>query len=346
MICVLEDSKFIAGNAVHVRVNEDGCKRVAASIVAEIDAHGKRYETWDSHELHPQTKDTSTLDWIFFIDLLNFSFWSKTDVEDTGSHPERFAIEYHGKRYTGYWSLCAAVNRMLERGIPITDPKFYADVERCPNGLIAEMFSSATSESVPMLKERIQVLREGGRVLVEKYDGSYANLLKQCSHSAQRLLTLLLRDFPNFNDTSVYRDRNCYILKRAQILVAETWACFGGKDWGRFDDIDTVTMFADYRVPQILWQLECLDYSEEFEGRLRNHEQIAHGDVMEVEMRGCSIWAVECIRKWMPKYALNAIEIDFYLWDLAKEWQSIAFRPDNSRAHQQIPCIEVRSIYY
>ena len=38
-----------------------------------------------------------------------------------------------------------------------------------------------------------------------------------------------------------------YFLKRAQILVAEIWACFRGLGDGRFDDIDELTMFADYR---------------------------------------------------------------------------------------------------
>lgn len=32
--------------------------------------------------------------------------------------------------------------------------------------------------------------------------------------------------------------------KRAQILVADLWACFEGEGYGYFHDIDTVTMFA------------------------------------------------------------------------------------------------------
>ena len=37
-----------------------------------------------------------------------------------------------------------------------------------------------------------------------------------------------------------------------QILVSDLWALFEGQGRGRFDDIDTLTMFADYRVPQSL----------------------------------------------------------------------------------------------
>lgn len=34
------------------------------------------------------------------------------------------------------------------------------------------------------------------------------------------------------------------LYKRAQILVADLWACFNGEDFGEFHDIDKITMFA------------------------------------------------------------------------------------------------------
>ena len=37
------------------------------------------------------------------------------------------------------------------------------------------------------------------------------------------------------------------IYKRVQILVADIWACFEGKGYGAFSDIESITMFADYR---------------------------------------------------------------------------------------------------
>ena len=52
------------------------------------------------------------------------------------------------------------------------------------------------------------------------------------------------------------------IYKRVQILVADIWACFEGKGIGEFTDIDSITMFADYRVPQILVHLGAMRYSD------------------------------------------------------------------------------------
>lgn len=37
------------------------------------------------------------------------------------------------------------------------------------------------------------------------------------------------------------------IYKRAQILIADIWSSFRGTGFGEFCDIDTITMFADYR---------------------------------------------------------------------------------------------------
>lgn len=37
------------------------------------------------------------------------------------------------------------------------------------------------------------------------------------------------------------------IHKRAQILIGDIWACHEGQGLGEFDDIDSLTMFADYR---------------------------------------------------------------------------------------------------
>lgn len=55
----------------------------------------------------------------------------------------------------------------LEEGIPITDPSFYASEERCPDSLIEHIFRVAphASEDIPLLPERIAIMREVGAIL-------------------------------------------------------------------------------------------------------------------------------------------------------------------------------------
>ena len=75
-------------------------------------------------------------------------------------------------------------------------------------------------------------------------------------------------------------------LKRAQICVADLWAAFDGESFGEFDDIDKITMFADYRVPQILNTLGCLWYSPLLDSAIRQKKLIENGHNWEIQIRG------------------------------------------------------------
>lgn len=61
----------------------------------------------------------------------------------------------------------------------------------------------------------------------------------------------------------IHQGKRISFYKRAQILVADTWSVLEGKGDGCFDDISSITMFADYRLPQVLVHLGALKYSKE-----------------------------------------------------------------------------------
>ena len=132
------------------------------------------------------------------------------------------------------------------------------------------------------------------------------------------------------------------ILKRAQILVADIWALYGGKDLGEFTDIDTLTMFADYRVPQSLQYFGALEYSPELLAVLKKDELLQNGDDLEVEIRGCSIAAVAKIAEETKKLVPQSIEVndilaDYFLW---------GFRREKREEMTKFSFHKVRSIYY
>ncbi|KAI5284592.1 hypothetical protein KEM55_000996, partial [Ascosphaera atra] len=257
----------------------------------------KKYSTkaWAEHPLHPKTKDEGTVDFIFTMDLLNFSFWS--DEQD----PEKqFAIEYRGKRWNGYSSLVGSLQRTLDE-----------DEEKCSIDTLRHVFRSATSESIPMFEERVRCLREAGQILVEKYDGSFVTCIEEANGCAGYLVNLVADDFPCFHDSVQLAGKEVQIYKRAQILVADIWACFNGKDYGRFKDIDQITMFADYRIPQILQHLGCIRYSPPLEMAIRDKKLIPSGSSGEVEIRASTVWCVEMIRREiMKKHPETALQTE------------------------------------
>lgn len=62
--------------------------------------------------------------------------------------------------------------------------------------------------------------------------------------SAAGLVNLLTESFSCFRDETIFHGRRVRLYKRAQILVADLWACFNGEDFGEFHDIEKITMFA------------------------------------------------------------------------------------------------------
>lgn len=107
---VLESAEHVYDNGIDVAIDMRASKNAAESIYLQMQEKSFSTASWAEHELHPKAKDENTVAFIFAMDLLNFSFWSELEDE------ERFSIEYKGKRWTGYWSLVAAMQRALEEG--------------------------------------------------------------------------------------------------------------------------------------------------------------------------------------------------------------------------------------
>lgn len=202
---------------------------------------------------------------------------------------------------------------------------------------------------MPLLTERLTILREAGQILSSRYHGRFANCIAAANGSAAALVNLLVDFFPSFRDSHIFDDRTVHLHKRAQILVADIWGCFDGNtegyDYGIFHDIDTaITMFADYRIPQMLHSLGVLMYSPQLEGRIRRREELGSGETCELEIRGCSVWAVELIRREIvkdnPGIKVNAILIDTFLYDTLKE------KEGKGELEGVIPHHRTRSIWY
>ncbi|TKX19812.1 hypothetical protein C1H76_8010 [Elsinoe australis] len=208
--------------------------------------------------------------------------------------------------------------------------------------IMKQVFRGEGDEEMPLLQERLSVLRQAGQVLEDEFEGSVAKLIERADGSAGKLVNLLAHHFECFRDQATFDRKKVCFLKRAQIFVADVWAAFDGQSYGSFDDIDRLTMFADYRVPQQLHSLGCISYSPKLDYVVRSQQMIPSGSSWECQLRGCSIWVVEMIRRRIksthPDAEINAVLIDFFLYDLAKERER--------EGAEAIPHHRTRSIWY
>lgn len=200
---------------------------------------------------------------------MNFCFWTLGD-----------SIKWKVNEQTGYFALCAAINRAMKEGIDITNPEYYSKItiEQLKNILRSD---DGTTEC-PLLAERVNCLHEVGTKLLQDYNGKFENVIKKSDGSAEKLLQLIVDEFPCFRDEADFNDERVAIYKRAQILIGDIWSCFRGDGIGKFVDIDKITMFADYRVPQVLCHFGALEYSKELLSTLNNDTILKNGCPEEV----------------------------------------------------------------
>ena len=175
---------------------------------------------------------------------------------------------------------------------------------------------------LPCEAERARVLRATAAPLLTTFGGSAAALVLAARGSAAALVALVAAHFPPFRDAALYRGRQVFFYKRAQIFVGDLYGAFNGDGLGAFADIATLTMFADYRVPVVLRQLGILRYSPPLAEAVAAGKQLAAGSEEEVEIRACSITAVEALRDALGGTAAragragpSALALDWHLWE-------------------------------
>ncbi|XP_058828771.1 queuosine 5'-phosphate N-glycosylase/hydrolase [Topomyia yanbarensis] len=330
-----ESGEFIVKHATFLKVNETAIQNLVKEVINGIQTKVIDVNNFSQHEYHPKPTDSHAANWIFLIDTLNFCFWTPGN-----------ATKWKVEGQTGYFSLCAAVNRALKEGIDITNPTYYSKITL--EELEQILRSDDGNTKAPLLQERVECLHEVGKVLLEKYDGKFENCVKACSNSAVALLKLVVEEFPCFRDEATYNGQRVSIYKRAQILIGDLWACFRGEGLGYFHDIERVTMFADYRVPQVLVHFKTIEYTDELLEVLKMDKILPNGCPEEVEIRGASIYVVERLKELVLAELkanhqdisvehLNAVLLDHFLWD---------YRRKHAAELEYIPFHKTISVYY
>ncbi|KAJ8926322.1 hypothetical protein NQ314_021307 [Rhamnusium bicolor] len=286
-LSVKTSAKFISSLSKHVKINEESIHKLGDILIEEIESGRLSPNNFSQTDVHPKSDEPWALDWLFVVDTLNFCFWHKENEEG-----------WKVDGYSGYFALCAAVNRAQKEKVDILNPKFYSIITE---NQLHKILRSDTKVECPLLPERLKCLHEVGNVLLEQFDGSFENVVKKAENSAANLLNLIIENFKCFKDEAVYKGNKVAIYKRAQILIGDIWACFSNRGIGYFQDINEITAFADYRIPQTLLWYGVFEYSRDLLERLKTNEVLKNGDEVEVEIRGCSIHAVELLNEYATK---------------------------------------------
>jgi hypothetical protein len=297
----------VVANARHVQID-----RVRLPAVAAEEASlGEPPGGW-TDELHWRDGTWKSAGWVLVLDALDFCFWS-----ESRDPTMRWQVEYRGELFNGYWALVAALRRAVDEGRPLWDPEYLVGLTPRDVAHILRPPDLSAPE-IPLFPLRVQNLHELGRGLMEGFPdhNPVTALIDSCEGSALRLVEEVTRRFRSFDDVTSYDGRPVRLYKRAQLLAADLHAAFAGEGPGRFHDLERLTAFADYKVPQVLRHLGVLVYDEPLSAALYQYELLPMGSAQEVEIRAATIWACELLRRAIAESGtqLAAYQLDWALW--------------------------------
>jgi hypothetical protein len=285
----------VAAQAQRVRIVEStigAYARVLASLPLETPAY--------DDVLHFRGRPEDTVSYLMALDAVNFG---------SGYFPLLAKRPGH----SGYGTIALALTeRFRARG-----PLDVEDLVECSAADCARLFGQDLSVApiAELMEGFAKAWRDLGHDLLERFGGSFSALVESAEGSAAALVRLLDRQ-PLFHDVATYHGIEVPFYKRAQILASDLALAFGGRGWGRFHDLDLLTIFADNLVPHVLRCDGILTYDEALARRIERGELLPSGSEEEVEIRACAVDAVERIALEIRRAGrpVTSRELDIALW--------------------------------
>lgn len=130
--------------------------------------------------------------------------------------------------------------------------------------------------------------------------------------------------FPGFRDISFYKGTEVKLLKRAQILASDL---YGAEAWV-FNDMEELTMFPDYQVPQVLNSKDVLVYSGELQRMIDNKEEILKDSDIEIEIRAATVVACDLIANQL---GVPAYKADWLIWQVGEHEKKLNLLKNHHR---------------
>lgn len=311
---VVESTRVVAAAAVDVAIDDTALESLAARLASETNV---KPPAWDECGWHYNADASSggplTAQYVLVLDALNFCFW-----------PSSSGIEYD--------TLASVLRDVLAADSAAFSAERLAAIDA------ATLRSWFAPHDFPNAEERARKLNEVGAVLARDFGGLATNLLAAAKGSAVVTVELVVRHFPGFRDESLYKGRQVFLYKRAQIFVADVWAAYGQRTFlagaaapegcpAAFHDMHRLTCFADYRIPQLLHSGGVFRYSPDLHAAVLARKEITAGHPWEVEIRAATVVAVERIRARInelrraagPAVAgaadeIASVQVDWLLW--------------------------------
>jgi len=315
---ILPTTKKVVENAKFVSINKKAVEKFSDSFSLDNVATA---ELGNADQLNISQQ----ISLVCVFNCVNFCFWA-------GKGQEKWATNVNGEMIDGATGIFRALEIAIKNGVPLLDAHFLKKINR-------EKFNELLNGNIeiPLLDEQAKSLNEAGEVLLKNFDGSFMKVFETANGDAVELTNIFIKFFSSFNDRATFEGEKIEFHKRAQLntdMINYRLTKYGEKE---LTNLDKLTAFADYKVPQMLRKFGILEYATGLAEKIDSYEEIEAGSREEIEIRAATIWAIEKMKEvLMPRFPqITARQLDYHLWSLGQ-----TKFPDDKPYHR------TKTIYY
>ena len=298
---VLATIKYVIKNASYVKINERELDKFCLNIKKE----DINPTAWKTETFYDQGSFEEKINYIFVFNTLNFCFWND----------KRWKAKYKKKWYEGHAALFASLTRALEEKIPILNLDYLENLTTQKLKYILR-----GKNKIPLFNERLKIIKGNASILKNKFNGNFLNLIKKSKFDCIKIVDLLNKYFPSFNDKEDYRGKEIYFNKRAQLLAKYSYELFKELKKGKLKNYSQLTAGGEYKIPYCLRYFKILEYSPELAYKIDNKIEIESGSEEEIEIRAFAIYAIEKIKEKLNERGFNIVspEVHTFIWYKAR----------------------------
>ncbi len=306
----------IVEHSEHVAIAWDRIPALAEHLKLVLQDAAIVVPPWADPTLHtdefPLTNDEQTIQYFFVMVPQGFEH----HLLDPDGNATIWEMEVAGQRRIGVHAQYACAMRALRQGQKILDPDY---LSRMTAGDVADFYRNEAT-GVPNLSDlpgRLDRFHEIGRVLLERYQGQYANLLQATGGHLFRvdgngIVQRLIEEFPlsygdwPFCKLSVTPARMLYDRRRPDIATSDAYLRLT-----TIHDLDHFEAGADVARPFVLIRLGILQVSPYLGQILRDCQAVGPQAQVYNEARAA---AMLVCRELVRLSGLSSPEIGGDLW--------------------------------
>jgi len=264
--------------------------------------HGRHFipSAWNQDFIYSPL-DQSGIDYFLVFNSINFCYWGSP----------KWTVTYRDQDRDGAWGMLAALTRALEEKYPILEGDYLGKLTK---GDLTKILRG--NVTIPLFSQRLNILREVGKVLTADFDGHFHHLLEAAEGSAVKLVDLLVENFPSFDDSVEWEGHHLLFYKRAQLGAAMLGERWHAHKIELFTDLDQLTVSADYKLPQVLRDLGILKYEPPLARMIDENRRLPANSREELEIRAATILAGEEMTEILRKRikGVTSQHVDRLIW--------------------------------